>query len=318
MSNMVILPRRIVSGYRAALGVGPGYEPQPLNESACFDGAQVGGYYVDLRAKTLSQPTPQVSGRGVSHGVSATNLAQHALGWYDRALHSESGAADAFLAACERLRRAGELSDVGLVWRYEVAVAKYRRSSGWYSAMAQGQAASAFVRAYQSTGSEHWAAAARAAITPLLRETDLGLVRVDEAGPILEECPSDPPSSILNGWLYALWGLRDVSVVLCDEHAARMFSESTLAASSSLSRFDVGWWSLYSLYPAFADVATPFYHRIHVAQLRATARLSGRLEFESAADAWQSYVRRPAEVRAIGTKVYRALRDSRRVSAVAA
>jgi heparosan-N-sulfate-glucuronate 5-epimerase len=305
-----VMGQRVTTGLRAAFGVGVGYEPQPVGSNACFDGARVAGYFLDLRAKTRLDPKPHVSGRGVAHGISATNVAQGALGWWERSIDGELGAADRFIRGANALLARAERGAGSLLWRYEVAVPKYGRASGWYSAMAQGQAASVFVRAGELTGDVKWREAALGAVAPFFTDSVLGLVRYGAAGPALEECPSEPSSTILNGWVYALWGLWDVAVGISDDVAAEMFSRSSSALEVMLPQFDTGWWTRYSLYPAYEDLATPFYHRIHVAQIDVMARLSGACAFAAAAERWDGYVTPFSKARAIGTKTYHALRGT--------
>lgn len=287
---------------RAALSIGPGYEPQPLGDRACFDG-RVDGYFVDLRAKTLTEPTAFVSGRGRVYGVTATTRAQRALGWWERFLAGERSALPTFLGDADALLDIAERDGDQVLWRYDVAVPKYGRQPPWYSCMAQGQAASVLVRAYMATGREHYAEGALGAVRPMLGDhQELGLVVPTAEGPIFEECPSDPRSHILNGWVYALWGLWDVAVGLDYSEAMGAFEASAAALCAHVDLYDLGWWSLYSLYPGHRDVATPFYHRIHVTQLDVMYRLTGRSELRSLRERWRSYDRPAHCIHAVAIK----------------
>jgi len=292
----------VVGGTRAAFGIGAGYEPQRVSEQACFEPTRVSAYFVDLRAKTLREEAAFASGRSRVHGVSPTTRAQRALGWWDRQLAGDPGALIRFLAAAEELVRAGERDERGLLWRYDVEVPKYGRRAPWYSCMAQGQAASVLVRAAQATGRKRWAEAAVAAIAPLLAGAH-GIVRPSDAGPVLEECPSEPPSAILNGWIFGLWGLWDVAVELGHPQAMTLFEASSETLLQGLPEYDLGWWSRYSLYPGHVDVATPFYHRAHVSQLDVMHRLTGRPELAEALARWRAYDRPTNRARALLTKV---------------
>ncbi|HVM18158.1 MAG TPA: D-glucuronyl C5-epimerase family protein [Gaiellaceae bacterium] len=297
----------LVGGARAALGVGRGYEPQPIGTRASFDG-DVRGYFLDVRAKTAAAPAPVVTGRGLVYGVSGTALAQYALGWWERHMAGDDDARSRFLAGVDALVDAADDIDGELLWRYDVAVPKYRRQPPWYSAMAQGQATSALVRAHLLTGAERYADGARRAVAPLLREGEL-VIQAPE-GPVLEECPSSPPSMILNGWIYALWGLWDASCGLNDAAARRRFADSAAALRALLPRFDTGWWTRYSLYE-HDDLATPFYHRIHVAQAGVMHRLTGWNDLADAARRWRSYDVPRRRIRAVGAKSAATLRSRR-------
>jgi hypothetical protein len=257
-----------------------------------------------------SRATFSTSGRRLGSIPSLTCPAAALLTASARQTSLKVHLADRFIRGANALLARAERGAGSLLWRYEVAVPKYGRASGWYSAMAQGQAASVFVRAGELTGDVKWREAALGAVAPFFTDSVLGLVRYGAAGPALEECPSEPSSTILNGWVYALWGLWDVAVGISDDVAAEMFSRSSSALEVMLPQFDTGWWTRYSLYPAYEDLATPFYHRIHVAQIDVMARLSGACAFAAAAERWDGYVRPVSKARAIGTKTYHALRGT--------
>jgi hypothetical protein len=296
-------------GMRAAFATGPGYEPQPLGSHARFDGDAVGGYFVDLRPKTLRELTPFVTGRGIHYGITPTMRAQQALGWWERHLDGDEIACPRFLALADELIATADVVGDSLLWRYDMDVPKYGRRAPWFSSMAQGQAASVLVRAYIAVQDERYAEAAAAAVRPITSGRDTkGLVTQTADGPILEECPSEPRSHILNGWIYALWGLWDVAGLgVADALAAFELSTRTLRAR--LGDYDLGWWSLYSLYPGHTDVATPFYHRIHATQIDVMHRLTGWREFDQLHERWKHADRLPNSARAIVTKSALAVRD---------
>jgi hypothetical protein len=190
-----------------------------------------------------------------------------------------------------------------LLWEYEVPVPKYGLVPPWCSALAQGQAASVFVRAHLASGDEHLAELAARAIASILPESPSGLLTLIPDGPVPEESPSNPPSLILNGWIYALWGLWDVAVGLGDEKCRSVFEESMACLRRTIERYDVGWWSRYSLYPhRLPDLAKPFYHRLHVHQLEVTARLIGADDLRETARRWAAYDTAPRRIAAIGQK----------------
>jgi hypothetical protein len=123
-----------------------------------------------------------------------------------------------------------------------------------------------------------------------------------ESGPVLEEAPTTPPSQVLNGWIYALWGVHDVAVGLESAEAAALFEQSLESLQASLDRYDTGWWSRYSLWAGGQDLAKPFYHRIHIVQLEALHALTGVEEFASVAARWRGYDTHAAATRAVLVK----------------
>ena len=275
----------------AALSRGPGYEPQPLGER--FGAGEVRGYYLDLTAKTTS-PTAEAPELLVPAG-----LAQLALGWWERSLAGDEGALEAFDDTCRLLRAQAVSRDGALLWPYDMAVPKYRLQPPWFSAMAQGQIASVFVRA--ASRDDTAPETALRALRPLLDRVEPFVVET-KSGPVLEEAPTTPPSCVLNGWIYALWGVRDVAVGLRSAEAAILFEESVGALLATLDDYDTGWWSRYSLWADGRDLAKPFYHRIHVAQLEALHVLTAVREFATVAARWREYDTRGAAARAVLVK----------------
>jgi hypothetical protein len=238
---------------------------------------------LDLRAKA------EPPGARVLEALFPADLAQLALGFWERRLAGDRGASQAFMAACRVLERTAEQHSDGLRWPYDIRVPKYGIEPPTYSGLAQGQIASVFVRAYQLTGDPRHSEIASSAIEPLL-DGHSDLVSETPLGPIVEEGQSHPPSHILNGWIYALWGLRDVHVAFGHRRAGDMWSASTGCLRAMVPRYDVGWWTKYSLYPhVLADLAKPFYHRLHIDQMEIMYRLTGFSEFASAARRWRAY-----------------------------
>ena len=243
------------------LGIGAGNEPRPL--TARIDPSSIRGYYIDLSYKTAASPN-------ASDQLPPAGLAQLALGWHERALDGDAAATARFNEVCLVLARRGTPAVDGLRWPYLTAVLNYKLRPPWFSAMAQGLVASVFVRAFLANGDRRWQGLAHAAIRPLLVEDESDLVALLPAGPVLEEVSGKPRAHILNGWVFALWGLWDVHVGLGEAEAGERFRDSANALAGILDRYDVGWWTRYSLYPhPLADLAKPFYHRLHVAQMQA-------------------------------------------------
>jgi heparosan-N-sulfate-glucuronate 5-epimerase len=265
----------------SAFSHGPGYEPQP--PGLFFETDRVRGYFIDFRAKTIS-PTAARPEKLLPAG-----LAQLALGFWERWLAGDRTATTEFFQVCELIEKKGEPYGNELRWRHDMWVPKYRLEPPHYSALAQAQVASVFVRAYSLSGDPRHAEVALAAIRPLL-DIRSDLVAETADGPVPEESPSQPPSHILNGWIYALWGLWEVDVALRESVARDMLASSIDCLRVKLPSYDVGWWTKYSLYPhLLPDLAKPFYHRLHVDQLEILYRLTGFPDFSETAARWRQY-----------------------------
>jgi hypothetical protein len=299
------LPAAVERAMNAALSRGPGYEPTPIGPA--FDDRSVRGYYIDFRAKTTSPVA------GDAEALPAIQLIQLALGWWERHTAGEQGALDRFVALCGAVERRAVAAGTELRWPVGVTVPKYGLAPGWTSALAQGQAASVFVRAHLATGEDRFAGLARHAVEPFVAADASALVSHTPSGPVLEEAPSSPASHILNGWMSALWGLWDVQLGLDDARARELFDGSLGCLRAFLPAYDTGWWTLYSLYPhAIKDLAKPIYHRFHVTQLEVYHRLTGLADIAETRDRWAAYDRAERRVLAVAQKAVFAVTESRR------
>lgn len=304
-------------------------QPGPLRTAGSFrqplgdriEPGRVKGYYIDLRAKAESlRWPPEWWFRYEEQRYIA--VSQFGLGCYERFL---AGEGEDWLTAGRRTadylvdqQHVGGNRDGSWLhlWTYPHT---YSVRPPWVSGMAQGQAASLLVRLYLETGSERYAVAARRALRPLeLPSTADGARRDLGGGPFLEETPSDPPSFILNGAMFSLWGCLDVGIGLGDGNALRLFEDGASTLAANLYRWDTGWWSRYDLHPhPVINLANPFYHRLHIDQLRAMHLVTGEPRFDATAERFERYAAsRTKRVRAYAGKVRFRVRSprSRRVA----
>lgn len=251
-----------------------------------------GGSGADSAAKVSSA----IAGRAVYVGQM-----QWGLGCFERYL---AGDGERWLAAALELGRylvwtqeRGGRYDGGWLHRF-VFPHTYPLHGPWLSAMAQGEGASMLVRLYGETREEAFAEAARRALRPLRVPARAGGTLASlGGGPFLEEYPTDPPSFVLNGTFFALWGLHDVALAFDDATAAAWFEEAVDVLARELRRWDTGRWSRYDLFPhRIANLANPFYHRLHITLLHAMQRLAPRAEFAATSARFEDYARRPANI----------------------
>lgn len=178
-------------------------------------------------------------------------------------------------------------------------------SAPWTSGMAQGEGASLLLRLHGETGEERYGEAAVRAVESLHRPTTEGGTAAPLGDTLVpEEYPTRPPSLVLNGLIFGLWGLRDVAVGTGDARAQAAFDGGVDALVRSIDRWDTGTWSRYDLYPhQVTNVASNAYHGLHITQLDATGRLARRPELVAVAWRWAGYMdRRPYRVLAFGRK----------------
>jgi hypothetical protein len=166
--------------------------------------------------------------------------------------------------------------------------------------MAQGQAASLLIRAADALERPELAELAARAVAPLW-SGEPPLVAATAEGPVLQEYPTDPPAHVLNGWIFALWGLYDVGAVdglSLATGAQAAFAAGAHALARRLELYEAGnGWSRYDLYPhTLVHVASHFYHRLHVAQLQAMDALAPDAVFAETAARWERAASHPVAV----------------------
>ena len=164
----------------------------------------------------------------------------------------------------------------------------------WYSGLAQGQGISLLARAHAETGESKYLDTARRAFISFQKlVTEGGVIFVDEEQNIwFEEYVVSPPTHILNGFLWASWGVRDYFLATKDIAAGKLFEQATETLRVNLHRYDLGFWSLYEQSGTrLPMIASPFYHQLHIVQLGVMYHLTGEKLFAAYADRWQAYSR---------------------------
>ena len=199
-----------------------------------------------------------------------------------------------FLAAADWLIQHLEPNSFGVpVWNH-LFDWEYRTPlrAPWYSGLAQGQGISLLVRVAQQTGRAEYLEAATRAFAGFSSSTqEGGVVFTDEHGDLwFEEYIVSPPTHILNGFIWAAWGVYDFFLATKGRAARQLFNRAVETLRKNLDRYDMGFWSLYELSGTrLPMVASPFYHQLHVAQLRVMHRLTGDEVFSQYADCWEKY-----------------------------
>lgn len=196
----------------------------------------------------------------------------------------------------------------------------YRLDPPWFSVLPQALAVSLFVR--HNLGRE----AQRAA--RVLLDPAYGLITESDAGPILEEYPTDPGAHVLNGWMWALYGLADLAHATAPDldETVRASAHSAFAAGvesliAQLDEYETGrGWTTYDRYPhAIANIASPFYHRLHIGMIRALARVAPepaqQSQLELRGERWERALNRPitraaAVARKVGFRIVKPRRKA--------
>lgn len=284
-------------------------------------GDPLSGYYNDLtpevRAASPRDALVRLETLCADPHVNFTTVAQLGLATWQLGLGDP-----AWLEVTTRTARwlAGQLDDEGrLVFRWPMPHT-FAVEPPWISALPQAEAVSLFLRA--SFVGDSLLGAAAAAVRPLVEESPILVETAD--GPVLQEYPTSPPSHVLNGWIYGLFGLYDLATL---GQRAEELPRSTVAAAEDAFRrgaaavaarvhlYDAWGWSRYDLYPhRIVHVASPYYHRLHIELLRALNDLAPDERLLAAADRWEaSSARLPRRGVAVSRKVAFRLLNPRRL-----
>jgi hypothetical protein len=185
-----------------------------------------------------------------------------------------------------------------------------RGTSTPYSSMAQGEGISVLVRAHQETGEVRYRSAAFRARDAMVGEgASLGVACREAGGLILEEYPGSKMPAVLNGWIFSLMGLQDFQLAFPGERDAQSLEETLMTLANRLPDFDTGYWSQYDL---GGRLASPFYHKLHIAQLQSLADTfpNQSAVFATTAKRWLAYQKSPVRnTRAVLVKIGQKLFD---------
>lgn len=198
------------------------------------------------------------------------------------------------IVACDWLAENLEPNDKGVpVWQHKFDWEYVQTlQNPWYSGLAQGQGISALLRCHAATGDPKYLDAAKLAFRSFHLNAYAGGVLFEDGQDLwIEEYIVDPPSHILNGFIWALWGVRDHQLVTGDSDAAVIWDRCIGTLERNLSSFDLGYWSLYdqSSRGRLKMIASNFYHRLHIVQLRIMWQLTGMDVFLQYSQRWDAY-----------------------------
>ena len=278
------------------------YEKPEINEEAVFGWGTLGPYYMIFRDKANYQgpfdengvPLLDYQGK-IGKQYNPIAISQYGLAHCN--IFKKTGDQESFnvfLKQADWLMNNLEQNQWGLkVWMHHFDFEyKQNLKAPWYSALAQGQGISLLCRAYLETKNEKYLQTAKLTYLPFLKDIKHGGVKfTDEEGDVwFEEYIIDPPTHILNGFIWALWGVYDYYLLTKDLEVKNLFENCVKTLKKNLQKYDIGFWSLYDLSEQFLkNSASPFYHKLHIIQLKILARMTNEGYFNQIAEEWTRY-----------------------------
>ncbi|QEG41891.1 D-glucuronyl C5-epimerase family protein [Roseimaritima ulvae] len=276
---------------------------------------KLGGYHIDMREKARPYSGPSEDGFPLrnqnSEGLQLlpVTVTQMALGHYDCWLEDQDPQRKATIARCADWLADQHGPCPGKMdgWAYGFDHGRLSIKAPFISAMGQGQGISLLVRAHHLLGNDRYLDMAKQALEPFFHPVEKGGVTayLPDGGIAFEEYPCRPYSHILNGFMFALWGVHDFGIYTQDLQALELAQAGADTLAKMLPRYDVGYWSRYGLFPhPSPNVASPFYHELHIAQLRALDMIYPHAVFAEYADRWEKqFASWPNFIRAVYGKV---------------
>lgn len=255
-------------------------------EGLCYSVDKIEGYYNNLTEKVTRFPYPnnQIPVQKLDNGVEtefAIAIFQYGLAAYDLMLmHVDAADSEKKFMNC--VDWAMKHQEESGAWRAMETVNPVEP----YSAMAQGEGVSLLLKAYLKYDDKKFLEAAGKAVDFMLTPISKGGVAeyTPEGGLHLHEYTYMP--LVLNGWIFAAWGLLDYAKVTGDAEIRKAWELTAKTIADDLKLFDAGYWSKYTV---GKTMASPFYHNLHIAQLNVMAELTGIPAFKQYADRFSAY-----------------------------
>lgn len=263
-------------------------------------------YYMDYNLKT-HYPGPfdkkgvlmlnYFGDTGIQYNPDA--IAQYALGHFEKYLgNGDNDHKEIFLRQADwfvnnlRERNKG----VG-VWEYNFDFEYFKRvKKPWYTSLGQGHGISVLVRAYLLTEKAIYLNIAKKAFLAFRYPIDVdgGVKYIDKDGYVwFEEAIIKPCTHILNGFIWALWGLYDYYLATKNTEAKELFDQGIRTLECNLYKYDNRFWSKYDLAKTILPgIASWYYHSLHIIQLRVLYLLTDKEIFKRYAYEWERYKRK--------------------------
>lgn len=177
-------------------------------------------------------------------------------------------------------------------WIWTIEIPGLGIKPPWISGLTQALGVSVLLRAYQLTGNEKYMSTARRAMEWISKSLeDGGCSSTNERGTWIEEYPNvSEPNHVLNGHLWALFGVWDFYRVTRDEDAKKLFADGVRVVEAEIERYDVGYWVVYSQKNRLDNILG-LYMQFVVEQLKAMYAITENPFFMKYAEKWAAYQR---------------------------
>jgi len=216
-------------------------------------------------------------------------IIQYALMCYDLYLSGENKEENRanVLRIMNWLDENSEVFKDAIIWR-SIANDQYDLPEGWVSGMYQGQAISLYLRAYQLFEDEKYLDTALKVFNSFKYDySEGGFKRIDKHNCIwFEEYPTPKPSYVLNGFIYAIWGIYDLYRVTKNQEAKELWDSCVNTLEVNLHKYDVWYWSVYD---QLKEQLVSYYYQknVHIPIMQVMYGLTEKEIFNKYAIKWE-------------------------------
>ncbi|WBX80852.1 D-glucuronyl C5-epimerase family protein [Virgibacillus salarius] len=187
-------------------------------------------------------------------------------------------------------------------WPYQFDLHYYpsrlnKIKSPWYSAIGLGMVMSVLSRATALTRDKKYEQSALKAtkMFKIPSNNNGVLAKFEDKYMFYEECPTDPPSFILNGFMFGLIGLYDLYKQSGDVETKKLYQEGIVSLKRMLPLYDLGSRTAYDLTHyttdgGYPNVAKWGYHITHIHLLAALNSIEKDAKMNEALQRWKGYL----------------------------
>lgn len=180
-------------------------------------------------------------------------------------------------------------------WEWPMDIPARGIKSPWISGLTQSVGVSLLLRAYQSTNDKKYLNLATKAFKWIELPVKKGGITIEtEKGAWYEEYPNlKEPSHVLNGHMWALFGLWDYYRVTGDPTAKKMFERGIEVIKANIENYDIGYWVVYASTNR-VDCIEGNYMGFVIQQIKVLYAITGDDFFNKYSRKWDNYQKNDA------------------------
>ncbi len=180
-------------------------------------------------------------------------------------------------------------------WEWDIDVDARGIKAPWISGLTQSLGISLLLRAYQTTHNKAYLNTAQKALQwfklPISKN---GVAFQTNKGTWYEEYPNvKEPSHVLNGHMWALFGLWDYYRVTGDKTVKKMFFDGISVIKENIKNYDLGYWVVYAGTNRL-DAMKGNYMAFVIEQMKVLYAITGDQFFNTYSNKWADYQKNDA------------------------